>query len=97
MYVVQNNELKPVDMGQSKHHCEALDRMVEEWGGYLEYKDKAEASGDKRYKAASADEYRHALVALFDLVLAVKKHAMADPEKSEFAAFWTELMSAMTK
>lgn len=96
MYMVQNNELKPLDMGQ-KHHCEALDRMVEEWGGYMEYKAKAESSGDTRYKSASADEFRHALVALFDLIVTVKKHAMADPERAEFASFWTELQSAMAK
>ena len=97
MYMIQDNQLKPVDMGQNKHHCEALDRLVEEWDGYMEYRQKTDETGDVRYKMASGDEFRHMLVALFDVMVAVKKHAMHDPERAEFASFWTELVSAMNK
>ena len=95
MYVIQDNQLKPFDLGQSTHKCEALDRLMEEWNGYMEYREKAEKSNDKRYKAASNDEFRHALIALMDVMLAVKKHAVSDVEKAEFSSFWTELQSNM--
>lgn len=96
MYVIQDNQLKPVDVG-GKTRCEALDRLVEEWDGYMEYRQKAESTGDTRYKTASADEYRHMLVALMDVMVAAKKHAMSDPEKAEFHSFWTELQTAMMR
>lgn len=96
MYVVEGNQIKPVETG-SKKRCEALDRLMDEWDGYMEYRQMAEASGDVRYKMASGDEFRHMLIALMDVMLAAKKHAMSDPERAEFQSFWTELQSAMMK
>ena len=97
LYMVRDNKLESVEAVAGKKHCEALDRLVEEWNGYLEYKEKASASNDSRYKSAAGDEFRHALVALFDMIAEIKKHASSEPEKAELSSFWTELVNAMAK
>lgn len=97
MYYIQDNQLKPFEPGKNTKRCEALDRLMDEWDGYMEYRRKAEETGDVRYKTAGSDEFRHMLVALFDVMVAVKKHAVSDTEKAELSSFWTELVSAMSK